>query len=152
LDELFGGRVDVPAMLERVRRVAQALGLPVGERARTFNTRRVQELGLWAEDEGRGAAFRDVAFRAYFAEGRNLADREVLRDLAETAGLDSAEALRVLGSSRYAPARERAWAEAWRRRVRAVPTHFLGRAVAEGFHPPDELAAWVRRFLPACDP
>ncbi|RMG87206.1 MAG: DsbA family oxidoreductase [Candidatus Dadabacteria bacterium] len=147
LDALFGGRVDVGAMMARVRSVAEALGLPLGDRTHTFNTRRVQELGLWAEEQGRGDAFRAEAFRAYFAAGRNLADPAVLRDIAGAAGLDPGAADEVVRSGRYAGAREAAWAEARTRAVRAVPTHFLGRAVAEGFHPPHELLNWARGAL-----
>ncbi|GAB6063609.1 DsbA family oxidoreductase [Deferrisoma palaeochoriense] len=147
LADLFGGRVDVGAMMARVRAVAEALGLPVGDRTHTFNTRRAQELGLWAEERGRGEAFRAEAFRAYFAGGRNLAGPAVLRAIAGAAGLDPGEADEVVRSGRYAPAREAAWAEARSRGVRAVPTHFLGPAVAEGFHPPEELASWARSAL-----
>ena len=47
----------------------------MGERTRTYNTRKAQELGLWAMDSGRGDPFHQAAFRAYFVHGRNLAKR-----------------------------------------------------------------------------
>ncbi|MGD8706085.1 MAG: DsbA family oxidoreductase, partial [Syntrophobacterales bacterium] len=41
LDELFSGRgIDIPALLEHLRRVADECGLPFGMREKTFNSRR----------------------------------------------------------------------------------------------------------------
>ena len=49
LSELFAGRLDVSAMMSRLRRVAEELDLPLGERTHTYNSRRAQELSKWAE-------------------------------------------------------------------------------------------------------
>ena len=47
LAELFAGRGrDLDAMLARLQAVAAEVGLPLGERTRTYNSRRAQELGL----------------------------------------------------------------------------------------------------------
>jgi predicted DsbA family dithiol-disulfide isomerase len=43
----------------------------------------------------------DALFEAYFAEGRLLSDHAVLREVAETAGLDSEVVDRVLGGSLF---------------------------------------------------
>ncbi len=49
LEELFAGRrVDIEAMRLRLRKVAEELGLPLGNRKKTFNTRLAQELAKWA--------------------------------------------------------------------------------------------------------
>ena len=50
-------------------------------------------LHSFAEEEGRGRAYRDAAHRAFFVEGLNLADEGVLREAAQEAGLDSDEAI-----------------------------------------------------------
>ena len=47
----------------------------------------------FAEEEGRGRAYRDAAHRAFFIEGLNLADEGVLREAAQEAGLDADEAI-----------------------------------------------------------
>jgi len=144
LADLFAGRgVDVSAMLVRLRAVADGLGLPLGERTRTYNSRRAQELGRWAESLGRGAAFRTAAFRAYFAEGRNIALPEELERIAASAGLPEPEVRPVLDAGAFAAAVDRDWAEARARGVTAVPTHlFRGRAAA-GYLPAEDLRAFV---------
>ncbi|MBI5064136.1 MAG: DsbA family protein, partial [Desulfatitalea sp.] len=70
LDDLFAGRgVDIPAVLARLKSTAAGLGLPFTERSMTYNSRRAQELGKWAEESGQGEAFHRRAFEAYFAHG-----------------------------------------------------------------------------------
>ena len=50
-------------------------------------------LHSFAEEEGRGRAYRDAAHRAFFVEGLNLADEGVLREAAQEAGLDADKAI-----------------------------------------------------------
>ncbi len=144
LEELFAGRgVDVPRMMGRLRGIALGLGLPWGDRTRTYNTRRAQELGVWAEERGRGAEFRRGVFLAYFAEGRNIARTDELTRVAGECGLDPAEAGRVLRESRFGPAVDEAWGRARRLGISAVPTHVFGGRLAAGYLPWEEL----ERFL-----
>ena len=56
----------------------------------------------WAELEGRQLELKRALFAAYFTDGRNPSDREVLVDLATQVGLDAAQARAVLESGRYA--------------------------------------------------
>ncbi len=50
-------------------------------------------LHSFAEEEGRGRAYRDAAHRAFFVEGLNLANEGVLREAAQEAGLNADEAI-----------------------------------------------------------
>jgi predicted DsbA family dithiol-disulfide isomerase len=59
-------------MQERLRQVAAAEGVPLAERSRTCNSRRAQELGKWAEEQGRGEVYHRAVYHAYFVEGRNI--------------------------------------------------------------------------------
>lgn len=144
LADLFAGRgIDVADVVQRLRAVARGLGLPLGDRTRTYNSRRAQELARWADAHGKGGAFRKAVFRAYFAEGRNIGRIEELARLADEAGLPGAEARRVVEQGRFAAEVDRDWAEARRRGITAVPTHvFRGRVVA-GYLPFEELSALV---------
>ena len=58
----------------------------------TYNSRLAQELGKWADTVPGGEAIHDALYRAYFVDGRNLADPEVLVQVAEGVGLPGAEA------------------------------------------------------------
>jgi predicted DsbA family dithiol-disulfide isomerase len=50
-------------------------------------------LALPAEDKGCGRQYREAGHRAFFIEGRDLSDENVLRGLAEEAGLEPDDAL-----------------------------------------------------------
>ena len=46
LHDLFAGRMDVDAVLRHLYQLAEELGLPIGKRTNTYNSRRAQELGI----------------------------------------------------------------------------------------------------------
>jgi predicted DsbA family dithiol-disulfide isomerase len=146
LDDLFAGRpVNVPDMLERLREVAAELKLPFGDRRYTFNSRLAQELGKWAEAEGRGDAFHKAAFHAYFADGRNLARPEVLRAVAERAGLSPETADRVRAERTFRDSVDADWERSFQNGVTSVPTFQYGRERVTGFRPPEAMLEWAAR-------
>ena len=123
LDDLFAGRnIDISAMLAQMRQTAAAEGLLFGDRRRTYNSRLAQELGKWAEVQGRGDAFHHAAFCAYFADGKNLAKPNVLIDLAAAAGLSPDEAETVLTERRFSASVDNDWERSRLMGITAVPT------------------------------
>lgn len=132
LDDLFAGRgMDIPKILTRLKQTADSLGLPFTERAMTYNSRRAQELGKWAEAMDLGEAFHHETFNAYFAQGRNIAKVAVLRDISATVGLDPDLAETVLHEGRYKAAVDEDWRRCYQIGITAVPTfHVDGRFLA----------------------
>lgn len=112
----------VDQLNDRLNRIAGDLGLAFGKRRKTFNSRLAQELGKWAQDRGRGDAFHQAAFQAYFARGMNLARLPVLLELAEMAQLPRAAARQVIEERRYRDAIDRDWQKSAEKQVTAVPT------------------------------
>jgi predicted DsbA family dithiol-disulfide isomerase len=92
----------------------------------TYNSRLAQELGLWAEDQGRGDAFHMAAFKAYFADGKNLARESVLMELVGAVGLPKDQAATVLKTRSYAAPVDEDWRLARQKQVTAVPTFIMG--------------------------
>ena len=95
----------------------------VGETSRIWNTFDAHRLLHWAGSIGLAEqrALKEALFRAHFTDNRPLPDAEVLTDAAEAAGLDRAEAARVLADGRYA-AEVREAEALWRSRgISAVP-------------------------------
>lgn len=94
--------------MERNQEGIRARGAELGfafnmdKRARIYNTFDAHRLLHWAQLEGRQHALKQALFTAYFTDGRNPHDREVLVDVASQAGLDPAQAREVLESGRYA--------------------------------------------------
>ena len=92
----------------------------------TYNSRLAQELGFWAEEQGCGHQFHIAAFKAYFAEGRNIAHTDVLVDLANQCGLSSSSAKEVLVRRQYRKQVDRDWELSRRMQITAAPTFVLG--------------------------
>lgn len=111
----------------------------------TYNSRLAQELGKWAEKKGAGDAFHDGVFRAYFADGRNIADKNTLSDIANSAGLDANEAREVLAARTFKAAVDADWHRAYESRVTAVPTFLMQGQSLVGAQPYNMLANFVRQ-------
>jgi len=91
----------------------------------TYNSRRAQELGKWAEANDSGDAFHMAVFKAYFADGLNLAHTPVLLAIAQSVGLDPDEARTVLEHQRYGAAVDRDWQRSRTMGITAVPTFVM---------------------------
>jgi len=136
LEELFAGRsVDIGQMLARLRQVADEEGLPLGERKKTYNSRLAQELGKWAESQGKGNPFHNAVFRAYFSDGRNIGKIPELVNVAKSVGLSSKEAQEVLETRAFKEAVDLDWSRARRMGVAAVPTFLLNQRFVVGAQP-----------------
>lgn len=72
------------------------------KRSHFYNTFDAHRLLLWALQEGRQVALKNILLRAYFAEGQNPSDRETLVRLAAEAGLNAEAAQEVLASGAFA--------------------------------------------------
>jgi len=90
------------------------------------SSRLLMQAGIVAADEGR---FREVhypAYRARWAEARDIADREVVRGLLAGAGLDADAALAKAESEPVAKRLDAASHAAVERGIFGVPTLFVG--------------------------
>ena len=134
LEELFAGRdIDVPSMLDHLKNVAADCGLPFGMRSKTFNSRRAHELGKWAESMNKGEEFHLAVFKAYFADGRNIAKVPVLVQIAESVGLKGAE--EVLSKGEFKEAVDSDWKYSRSRQITAVPTFVAKGRMVVGAQP-----------------
>jgi len=133
LEELFAGRIDVPAAMRRMKTVAAELGLPLGDRTRTYNSRNAQELGKWAEQQGVGDLFKTAIYHAYFVEGRNIAKTDELGGIAESIGLSAPQALLALKQKDFAATVDADWARCRELGVTSVPSHIYQNRSLVGF-------------------
>jgi len=143
LDELFAGRnVDISAILDRLKSVAADCGLPFGVRTMTYNSRLAQEAGKWAESQSRGEAFHMAVFKAYFADGLNIAKIPVLVELAESVGLKGLE--EVLSKGTFREAVDNDWRYSRHCSIKAVPTFVSKGRMLVGAQPYNVLEELVR--------
>ncbi len=89
---------------ESIRARGAALGFEfrMDKRSRTYNTFDAHRLLHWADLEGKGRTMKHALFDAYFTEGDNVSDRDVLVRAAEKAGLLASRANEILDSNEFA--------------------------------------------------
>jgi len=137
--------IDPEASYQRMKRLMDAEGLPYGRRTHTYNSRLAQELGKWADTQPGGEAIHDRLYKAYFVEARNLADVDLLVDIAASVGLLADEARAVLDERRFKDAVDADWAKSHRYGVTGVPTFVAGRYGVVGAQPYEALEQLVQQ-------
>ena len=136
LEQLFANYpVDVKEMMHNLRKTAADLGLPLGERKKTYNSRLAQELGLWAESKNKGDVFHTAAFKAYFVDGKNIGKIPVLVDLAASVELPREEAAAVLATRAFKAAVDADWSLSQEKGITAVPTFVMNHDKLVGAQP-----------------
>lgn len=80
----------------------------------------------YAQEQGRGNAYVEEVFKAFFQQDRDIGDQEVLRDIAENAGLNPLAFAEALESEAYAAKHDRALQDARAFDVTAVPVILVG--------------------------
>ena len=146
LADLFAGRgFDIAKKQAEMRERMEAEGLPYGNRTHTYNSRLAQEIGAWADTQPGGDAIHDAIFRAYFVDGKNIGDKDVLADLAQSVGLDRAAALKVLEERSFKEAVDADWDKSRQYGVTGVPTFVAGMRGVVGAQPYEALEELVKQ-------
>jgi len=120
-----------------------AEGLAYGTRTHTYNSRLAQELAKWADSQPGFEAIHGALYRAYFADGRNIGDVDVLVEIARSVGLPADAAHDVLMNRTFKNAVDADWQHARRSGVTAVPTFIAGKHNVVGAQPYEVLAQLV---------
>lgn len=140
LETKFGGRAQAVSVYAKIEEAAIAAGLKIdfSRIDRTPNTINAHRLIHWAGLEGRQTAAVTRLFKAYFEDGQDIGNRDVLLKIAEGIEMDRAVTQRLLDSdadlddirARDAHARERG--------VTGVPTFVIANQhVVPGAQPPE---------------
>ncbi|MDZ7659131.1 DsbA family oxidoreductase [Fodinibius sp.] len=92
-------------MNQRVTDMAADEGLEYNmDQAVVANSYDAHRLVQFAKDRGKGDEMEEALFKAYFTDGKNIADHQTLIALAESIGIDPTEAKSILESEKYANA------------------------------------------------
>lgn len=142
LEVKFGGPERAARIYEAVRQAGAGEGIEFAfdRMQRTPNTFESHRLLRHAHDSDRQGALLDVLFEAYFREGADIGDRQVLLACAERAGLDIAAAESFLVSAAEAESTLAEDRLARRQGINGVPCFiFNGRFALSGAQPPEAL-------------
>jgi len=128
----FGDASQLQAMQRHIREVGSALGIDFHFELirRTPNTRAAHSLLALAEETGKQSEVSLALFTAYFEQGRDIGDRQVLAEIGQAQGLDPSVVLGALADRRHYPkivAHEQQAAE-WG--ISGVPTFIFDRRYA----------------------
>ena len=134
-------------MMAPLKQTANDLNLPFGDRKMTYNSRLAQELGKWAESEGKGDEFHASVFHAYFVDGKNIAKASVLAETAVSVNLNGEAALKIIRDRTYKKTVDQDWERSYELRVRAVPTFVFNRQSLVGAQKYDALKQLVMSHL-----
>jgi predicted DsbA family dithiol-disulfide isomerase len=131
----------------RARAAEVGFTMAMTDESRIYNTFDAHRLLHWARIEGKQSALKHALFDAYFTDGQNPSDHEVLVAAAEKAGLDGAAAREVLTSGRYAEdvtAAEQRWQA---NGIDAVPAVVINdRYLISGGQPPEMFEQALRQI------
>ena len=123
LEELFRGRgYDIQSMKQHMSALMAEENLAYRNRSHTYNSRLAQELSKWSETFAEGETLNLKLFEAYFVEGLNLAEPDVLLDVTEAAGLSRKVAEGVIIERLFQKAVDADWSRAHKLGVTGVPT------------------------------
>lgn len=140
LKELFANRpINIEEVQDHLTRVAAELELPFGKREKTYNSRLAQELGKLAEKMGYGAQFHRAAFKAYFADGLNIALASTLMELGTSVGISADLVRDALENRSFKAAVDQDWNRSYQMGVTAVPTFIMNGMSLVGAQPYEKL-------------
>jgi predicted DsbA family dithiol-disulfide isomerase len=138
--DLFAGRdYDIEAAYTRMKDLMDEEGLPYSKRTHTYNSRLAQELGAWAETQPGGEAIHDALYTAYFVDGKNVGDADVLLEIVQAVGLPVEAAREVLAQRSFEAVVDADWAKSRDYGVTGVPTFVAGGYGVVGAQPYEAL-------------
>lgn len=128
LEAKFGGKEGAVKAYAPIVEHAEKIGLEIDFAGikRTPNTLDAHRLIHWAGIEGKQNAAVDALFAAYFKEGRDIGDIEVLADIADSIGMDAAVVLKLLKSDADRDDIKTRDAHSREMGINSVPTFIVG--------------------------
>jgi predicted DsbA family dithiol-disulfide isomerase len=134
-------------MTKRLNGMGAPYGLAFRKIVNISNSRQSLEAGEFAKELGRFDRFHRTVFEAYFAQGKDIGDLDVLTQLGEQAGLDPDKLRNALLTGSYRRALDEVRDEAARLGVTAAPTFlFNGKERVVGAQPIEVFRERLRSF------
>lgn len=148
LAEKFGGKERAQIAYSQIEETGAAMDIPFAFDLIEYssNTLDAHRLIHWAEQEDLQNPMAERLFQAYFLEGRNIGDDEVLAELSGEVGLDDDEILDRLHTDLAKDIVKQQISEAQKLGISGVPCFILGQKYAVmGAQEPETLAEAITR-------
>jgi predicted DsbA family dithiol-disulfide isomerase len=104
ITQKYGPSADIGRSQEALRARGDSLGFHFDfqRRSRIYNTFDAHRLLHWAQGQGRQQALKNALFVAYFTQGLDPSNHDVLAGVAAGVGLDEKRARQILASDEFA--------------------------------------------------
>jgi len=155
LERKFGGKEGAVRAYAPVVEHAEKAGLNIDFEAmkRTPNTLDAHRLIHWAGIDGKQNQVVDALFTAYFVQGRDIGDHEVLADIADSVGMDAAVVLKLLKSDADRDDIRQRDTHSREMGVNSVPTFIVANQHAvPGAQPPELWAQVIGEIMSQLEP
>ncbi len=140
-------KLDARHMVRHLRDMASPYGITFADISRISNSRMSLEAAEFAKEQGMFDRFHGAVFQAYFSQGMDIGDIEVLTQIGHESGLDSDSLVQALKTGKYLPRIEDMRREATRLGVNAAPTFIIDdRDRIVGAQPMDVFRKKLRRY------
>ena len=139
------GKERYAALWRNIVTMAEGIGLEMRPPRVLTNSLLALEATEYAKEEGKAAEFSHAVYRAYFQDGRNIGDLEVVLDIARQADLDPMLVQEHLQAGTYSERIKTAHEEARTLGVSGVPTFIVGPAQIVGAQSADVFVNMLKR-------
>ncbi len=113
----------------------------------TPNTLYSLEATEYAQQHGKFMEFHHAAYKAYWEDGQDLGDIEVLGKVATAVDLDAAEMMGQVKSGAYSEAVMNQYQQALQYGIQGIPTFVVGNLLFTGAHPYDVFKSAMTKIL-----
>jgi predicted DsbA family dithiol-disulfide isomerase len=117
---------DINRMMEHLRTMGAQFGITFADRPFLSNSRPALLAAEFAREQGKFQEFHAGLFSAYFSQGLDIGNIDILSQIARDAGLNDEAMVASIKSGRYLAQLDKAKEDAGRRGVTGVPTFFIG--------------------------
>lgn len=116
----------IAAMRQNLKTYGERYGIQFGIASDLLpNTRAALQAGEYARTCGKFELFHEKIFYAYFVEGQDIGDLQVLLEIGREAGLDAVKMQDALTTGQYLPVLEKARADWLKYGTTGIPTFVI---------------------------
>ena len=132
---------------EPIRSQVREAGLVMRPPRVTPNTLFALEATEYAQQHGKFMEFHHAAYKAYWDDGKDLGQLDVLAEVARSVSLDADEMIECLETHEFSSRVMGQYQEALQHGIRGIPTFVVGNLMFTGAHPYDIFKSAMSQFL-----
>ena len=136
-------------LMQNLEAVAKEEGIAMAEHTFTTNSKDALLLSEAAKEQGREKFYdlHEKLFAAFFVDGRNIGDRNILRELASDSGIDNAAIESAWQGEKYQQRILSSYHAARQHEIQAVPSFIFGERKLTGVVTEDVMRSAARELV-----